>query len=678
MSDNVGPPQKGSGKVEIFNKINAILDNKLDLSNLLSSTPNSKQGVPANNHQEEQNDMAERLAESSSYLQSLLGLSPVKTAPVSNVRTFQCGDLKYPDVSTPLSKILDGNRDNESRDSGIGSSFRDHSHGISSLGQKIETDICLKKLLENQDQPLTRSRSYSASGSLQSSRKPMEGSLAISCKNTSGLNRNRSYCSESGSPTLDQAILMGCKEGGSGSPKSDTGYGTSCSNTSRDYNLSELINAMNLNRSQLAESPPTPTGNVSQSPASLFGTAALSQQSAPKPDHRPSLPSISELDPAVTQAVKNLQSLQDTSGDYNNNLLSTLFGCDPPSPALITQSVDVYSPLHSEASVGAASLLADRKQVNSLFATNPSDPASLERAARLYRNAAALYDATCTWSGQLPPRTHKNPVYSCKIFLGGVPWDVTENSLVQAFRQFGPIRIEWPGKDNSPSPPKGYVYVIFEQEKNVKTLLQQCTHDYSNGGSWYYKISSRRMRAKEVQIIPWVVGDSNFVRCPSQRLDPQKTVFVGALHGMLNAEGLAHIFNDLFGGVVYAGIDTDKHKYPIGSGRVTFNNPKSYMKAVAAAFIEIKTQKFTKKVQVDPYLEDALCSACCLKQGPYFCRDLNCFKYFCRYCWELQHSLEIIRHHKPLMRSNRAGGGPATRPLITLTPTHPVPPYEIE
>lgn len=58
--------------------------------------------------------------------------------------------------------------------------------------------------------------------------------------------------------------------------------------------------------------------------------------------------------------------------------------------------------------------------------------------------------------------------------------------------------------------------------------------------------------------------DSNFVRSPSQRLDPAKTVFVGALHGMLNAEGLAHLMNDLFGGVVYAGIDTDKYKYPIG------------------------------------------------------------------------------------------------------------------
>ena len=61
-----------------------------------------------------------------------------------------------------------------------------------------------------------------------------------------------------------------------------------------------------------------------------------------------------------------------------------------------------------------------------------------------------------------------------------------------------------------------------------------------------------------------MTSDSNYVRCPSQRLDPGKTVFVGALHGMLNAEGLANIMNDLFGGVVYAGIDTDKHKYPIG------------------------------------------------------------------------------------------------------------------
>ena len=61
------------------------------------------------------------------------------------------------------------------------------------------------------------------------------------------------------------------------------------------------------------------------------------------------------------------------------------------------------------------------------------------------------------------------------------------------------------------------------------------------------------MKAKEVQVIPWMSSDTNWVRSPSQKLDPEKTVFVGALHGMLNAHGLAKIMNDLFDGVVYAG-----------------------------------------------------------------------------------------------------------------------------
>lgn len=281
---------------------------------------------------------------------------------------------------------------------------------------------------------------------------------------------------------------------------------------------------------------------------------------------------------------------------------------------------------------------------------------NLERAARMYRNAASLCEPTCTWSGHLPPRAYKNATYSCKVFLGGVPWDITEVSLTNAFKQFGAIKVEWPGKDNVANPPKGYVYIIFDNEKHVKSLLQACTHDYSNGGSWYYKISSRRMRSKEVQVIPWMLSDSNYVRSPTQRLDPQKTVFVGALHGMLNAEGLAHIMNDLFGGVLYAGIDTDKFKYPIGSGRVTFNNNRSYMKAVAAAFIEIKTPKFTKKVQVDPYLEDSLCATCGVQQGPYFCRDLACFKYFCRSCWQWQHNSDMVKHHRPLMRHYKGAG----------------------
>ncbi|XP_059390374.1 cytoplasmic polyadenylation element-binding protein 1 isoform X3 [Carassius carassius] len=293
----------------------------------------------------------------------------------------------------------------------------------------------------------------------------------------------------------------------------------------------------------------------------------------------------------------------------------------------------------------------------------PESPFSIEREAWLHRQAASINEATFTWSGQLPPRHYQNPIYSCKVFLGGVPWDITEAGLINTFKCYGPLSVEWPGKDGKHprcppkgNMPKGYVYLVFESDKSVRALLQDCTEDllHPEGYSeYYFKMSSRRMRCKDAQVIPWVISDSNYVSCPSQRLDPRNTVFVGALHGMLNAEALASIMNDLFGGVVYAGIDTDKHKYPIGSGRVTFNNQRSYLKAVSAAFVEIKTPKFTKKVQIDPYLEDAICQSCSREPGPFFCRDKTCFKYYCRSCWHRQHSMDILSNHRPLMRNQK-------------------------
>ena len=57
----------------------------------------------------------------------------------------------------------------------------------------------------------------------------------------------------------------------------------------------------------------------------------------------------------------------------------------------------------------------------------------------------------------------------------------------------------------------------------------------------------------QVQVIPWVMSDCNYLATASYNPEPHKTVFIGALHGMLSAEALAKIFNDIFDGVVYAG-----------------------------------------------------------------------------------------------------------------------------
>lgn len=67
------------------------------------------------------------------------------------------------------------------------------------------------------------------------------------------------------------------------------------------------------------------------------------------------------------------------------------------------------------------------------------------------------------------------------------------------------------------------------------------------------------------QVIPWVINDSQYsVNGNQGNVRNKYTVFVGALHGMITAAALASIMEELFGPVLFAGLDTDKHKYPIG------------------------------------------------------------------------------------------------------------------
>lgn len=71
------------------------------------------------------------------------------------------------------------------------------------------------------------------------------------------------------------------------------------------------------------------------------------------------------------------------------------------------------------------------------------------------------------------------------------------------------------------------------------------------------------------------------------------------------------IMDRLYGGVCYAGIDTDPElKYPKGAGRVAFSNQQSYIAAISARFVQLQHGDIDKRVNDQiPHLSRSVCDS---------------------------------------------------------------------
>lgn len=154
----------------------------------------------------------------------------------------------------------------------------------------------------------------------------------------------------------------------------------------------------------------------------------------------------------------------------------------------------------------------------------------------------------------------------------------------------------------------------------MQALIEACIVDDEK---LYLCVSSPTIKDKPVQIRPWRLSDADFVLDASMPLDPRKTVFVGGvprplkageprrcgvalasspfasvcLTACLSTVELAMIMDRLYGGVCYAGIDTDPElKYPKGAGRVAFSNQQSYIAAISARFVQLQHGDIDKRV----------------------------------------------------------------------------------
>ncbi|KAK5982926.1 Cytoplasmic polyadenylation element-binding protein 1 [Trichostrongylus colubriformis] len=258
-------------------------------------------------------------------------------------------------------------------------------------------------------------------------------------------------------------------------------------------------------------------------------------------------------------------------------------------------------------------------------------------------------------------------VFARKVFVGGLPIDVTEEEIWQTFSVFGNVLVDWPRRPDGTSARDeesgrgsrsmtGYVFLVFEEESSVQYLVSEC---HKEDDRYYLFVSSPTMRDKPVQVRPWRLADMDFISNPRTIMDPRRTVFIGGVPRPTRASELAECLERLYGPVCYVGIDIDPElKYPKGAARVTFVTTQAFIAAINGRFVHVHHGDSQKRVEIKPYvMDEQMCDHCEGKQcssryAPYFCGDVDCLQYYCELCWDRVHYRAGSRRmeHRPLVR----------------------------
>ena len=201
-------------------------------------------------------------------------------------------------------------------------------------------------------------------------------------------------------------------------------------------------------------------------------------------------------------------------------------------------------------------------RLRSTVAPLPPSP-DLGHLVALHRTAATSLPCSRRWQGDLPPRS-SHGLCSSKVFLG---WgahspSLTTSSLLHHLRDLSPVRVERAGS-------KSWLYLVLPSPEEVEELVRRCEVE-----------GERSLLSLEglppLHVVPWRLADSSHFSAVSHfttshsladsshsshsshsSFTPQSshlpttanTVFVGAVHGLLTARGLAAILQQLFGKV---------------------------------------------------------------------------------------------------------------------------------
>ncbi|CAF3399366.1 unnamed protein product [Rotaria sp. Silwood1] len=279
-----------------------------------------------------------------------------------------------------------------------------------------------------------------------------------------------------------------------------------------------------------------------------------------------------------------------------------------------------------------------------------------------------------SWRGYLPMKFEPitsdqyqiTTQFSQKVFLGGIPSELTEAELLLVLRKFGKCNIKWPKNNGLNHNMPAFCHVVYRESRSVSELLKHCTRQQRSTIDYFLHIHMlptttglpiRTTRFKPIQVVPWNVKDNVYVmqnenisNNETSYKDWSRTIFVSPLHGKMTAFSLSTIMSNVFGAVLIAQINTDKYGYPTGTGTVLFCDSHSYMRAVAAGTIDIKCDCFHKLLDIDPFLRENEPCAFCPLIADLFCRNFHCLRSYCKQCWVNKHGPKPLADHQPATR----------------------------
>ncbi|CAF2075777.1 unnamed protein product [Rotaria magnacalcarata] len=427
------------------------------------------------------------------------------------------------------------------------------------------------------------------------------------------------------------------------------------SSFSANYLMNEFLTNRNIGSSSLTDPIVSPMSRLSTS-SSVMSLNSIGNQN---PIGQRSL-----------RSTKNSSADQFSVPNENINLFSSASAFLPlPTPISKRQTLSSIDNIH------LASADNDLQRVPPSF--------MFMQPASTYANGSILHsqpqpqvvhsttrsNTMPTWRGHLPVvmESYQTPTnFSQKVFLGGIPAELSEAELLLVLRKFGKCNIKWPKNDGVKSNMPSFCHVVYRESRSVGELLKHCTRQQRSTVDYFLHIhmlpsstdfSIRTTRFKPIQVVPWNMKDNayavqqkNASNTETPYKDWSRTIFVSPLHGKMTAFSLGSIMSTVFGAVSMAQINTDKYGYPTGTGTVLFYDSHSYMRAVAAGAIDIKCDCFHKLLDIDPFLRENEPCAFCPSVADAFCRNFHCLRSYCKQCWVNRHGPKPLADHQPATR----------------------------